>query len=128
MSIENLKKSVEMWVWDSAEDAVKMEIIHIDSENKAIDENGSTWNFYEEIKEPTYRPYNETDDLSLLVGKTVKAKIDGGYQSSGMITAINANPLCNGQNIYIATGWVSFEKFTRCYMFLGNTPCGVLNE
>ena len=118
MSIEDLKKSVEMWVWDGDEDSVKMKIIHIDSENEAVDINGSWWGHYEEIKEPTYRPYNETDDLSLLVGKVVKAK---EFDETALITAFSGSK----KLLIVGDQRANFKTLFEGFVFLDNTPCGV---
>jgi len=118
MNIEDLKKSVEMWVWNGVEDYVKMEIIHILPSGEVIDNNGSIWDNYEEIKEPTCRPYNETDDLSLLVGKTVKCG-----ERMKLIIGVDASP--GDINVIAGTTMYSFEGFHEDCKFLDNTPCGV---
>ena len=124
MSIEDLKKSVEMWVWDDGRESlkVKREIPFIHANGMCMDLEGIWWGNYGEIKEPTYRPYNETDDLSLLVGKVVKSKHDEKVKY--IISGVRVGKF----SILMGGQWADTFLLFESFVFLDNTPCGVLNE
>ena len=78
--LEALKTSVEMWVWDDKKSEYHKENVVYICDDYILDENGVYWDNYELIKETTYRPYNENDDLTELLGAKVQNKKDTAEQ------------------------------------------------
>ena len=73
VTIDDLKKSKLMWVWDDNKcDKITKDVVYIFT-GGVIDSNGDEWVYYEEIPEPTYRPYT-AKELPTLLGKILRWK------------------------------------------------------
>lgn len=121
MSIEDLKKSVEMWVWDDNVNVGKKEkaiVIHINVFGNAIDSEKNEWKFCEEIKEPAWRPYTKDDDVLSIVGKVVKSKDDIFYS---VISSYNLKT----QILYFEFCECTLQEAFNQLLFSDGTPFGV---
>lgn len=122
--IEALKTSVEMWVWDEDKSCKQVrEVVFINEDGGCIVSNGVAWDNCEPIKEPTYRPYREGDDISHLLG----AKVAGKDDSTEVYLITGIHPKCEDKEelVLVGNSWMSFENLFREFTFLDGTPIGV---
>lgn len=95
----------------------------IKSDNFCIQiSNLISWDSCREITEPTYRPYNNTDDLEHLISKVVK---DKGNNNLYVISAVHPNAT---MQVEVGRASFSFKGLFTNFTFLDGSPCGVLEE
>ena len=79
------------------------------------------WTLWEETKEPTYRPYENSDNVEHLLGAKIKRK---RYENEmHLIPNINKGKATN--LVKFNNYWTSSVALFENYLFLDGTPIGV---
>jgi hypothetical protein len=121
MSIEDLKKSKEMWVWDRCyENKAKANVVHIYEDGRCITDDFCYLSHCEEIKEPTYRPYTKDDDLYNLLCLKIRSKLDSS--TVHIISGVTSTGLS------IHGEWHDFITAFQEWEHIDGTPLGVKNK
>ena len=80
-----------------------------------------TWKYYEEITEPIYRPYQEGDDITQLLGRVIVKKQAKNTRS--LITGVTDDK--EHQFVEVNANWYSMGELHELFAHEDNSPIGV---